>query len=418
VREEPSSYKPLEWFLQVLCFLWFLTLLLGWLERDILHLPSKDWYPFFLPHARFSDFTIFSERFKFFERGDFFHFQGFPFTYPAPVAIAYELFYRFGQYSLYAYILFCFLTFLVAGVALGRAMRQLRLAIPGVGLFIGSTILLSDPFWFLLDRGNIEMVNWLLIALGVTAYWNKKWHVAAFLFGVAISFKIFPFVFLGLLLSARKYLAVASGIVTAALTTVAATWYIGPTYETASTGIASGLEFFRTHYILEVHPNEIGFDHSAFAFVKLVALANDVTQGLSLVPWLNRYMVITAVSGLILYFWKIRTLPRANQVLALTVASILLPPVSGDYTLVHLYIPWGVLVLLTASKDKRNVKGLVFTFICMAFLMAPESFVIIDGMRFAGQLKAIVLLALFIVSITCPFEETEAVIDKSKPLLS
>jgi hypothetical protein len=128
-------------------------------------------------------------------------------------------------------------------------------------------------------------------------------------------------------------------------------------------------------------------------------------------------MAVCAVVGVILYFLRIRTLPRANQILALTVASILLPPVSGDYTLVHRYIPWGVLVLVSISlNDARKVKGLVLSFVCMAFLMAPESFAVINGIRIAGQLKAIVLLILFVVSLTCPFEESGSESDDMQPL--
>jgi hypothetical protein len=74
--------------------------------------------------------------------------------------------------------------------------------------------------------------------------------------------------------------------------------------------------------------------------------------------------------------------------------------------LVHLYIPWGALVLVSISmKNARKVKRLVFSFVCMALLMAPKRFAVIHGIRIAGQLIAIVLLILFVVSITCPFED-------------
>jgi hypothetical protein len=195
---------------------------------------------------------------------------------------------------------------------------------------------------------------------------------------------------------------------------------MGPTYQTASAGIANGLDFFRGQYMLQVHPSEIGFDHSLFAVVKKLTFslhAVSVAHGLYYLPWLYGYMAVCAVVGVILYFLRIRTLPRANQILALTVASILLPPVSGDYTLVHLYIPWGVLVLVSISlNDARKVKGLVLSFVCMAFLMAPESFAVINGIRIAGQLKAIVLLILFVVSLTCPFEESGSESDDMQPL--
>jgi hypothetical protein len=420
MKEKVSLGKPLERFLEVLFLLWVFSILFGWIEKDILHLPGGDWYPLFLRQARSSDFTIFQERFRYFHEATFFQLPGFPFTYPAPIAVVFNGFFQFGAHALSAFISFCFLVFMCACFALGRAMIHRGLEMDQMVTFIVYSMLLSYPFWFLVDRANIEIMNWLLVALGVTAYWHKRWYLAAAFFGVAISFKIFPFVFLGLLLSARKYWAVAWGIVICTFITLFSTWFMGPTYQTASAGIANGLDFFRGQYMLQVHPSEIGFDHSLFAVVKKLTFslhAVSVAHGLYYLPWLYGYMSVCAVVGVILYFLRIRTLPRANQILALTVASILLPPVSGDYTLVHLYIPWGVLVLVSISlNDARKVKGLVLSFVCMAFLMAPESFAVINGIRIAGQLKAIVLLILFVVSLTCPFEESGSESDDMQPL--
>jgi hypothetical protein len=406
MKEKVSLGKPLERFLEVLFLLWVFSILFGWIEKDILHLPGGDWYPLFLRQARSSDFTIFQERFRYFHEATFFQLPGFPFTYPAPIAVVFNGFFQFGAHALSAFISFCFLVFMCACFALGRAMIHRGLEMDQMVTFIVYSMLLSYPFWFLVDRANIEIMNWLLVALGVTAYWHKRWYLAAAFFGVAISFKIFPFVFLGLLLSARKYWAVAWGIVICTLMTLVSTWFMGPTYQTASAGIANGLDFFRVQYMLQVHPSEIGFDHSVFAIVKELTFRPHIAHGLYYLPWLYGYMAVCAVVGVILYFLRIRTLPRANQILALAVVSILLPPVSSDYTLVYLYIPWGVLVLVSISLNNvRKVRGLVFCFVCMAFLMAPESFAVIHGIRIAGQLKAIVLLILFIVSITYPFED-------------
>ncbi len=55
-------------------------------------------YPYntllFIPEVRFSDFTIYSERFKHFGTEAFFSYPGHPFTYPAPVALVYAFFFR------------------------------------------------------------------------------------------------------------------------------------------------------------------------------------------------------------------------------------------------------------------------------------------------------------------------------------
>jgi hypothetical protein len=76
-----------------------------------------------------------------------------------------------------------------------------------------------------------------------------------------------------------------------------------------------------------------------------------------------------------------------------------------------LYSMGGARACLNLVEKRAKVRGLVLSFVCMAFLMAPESFAVIYGIRIAGQLKAIVLLILFIVSITCPFEEPASVAD-------
>ncbi len=401
-----SLNEPLTRFLQWLTLLWFLTLFAGWVELHILHVPGGDWYPLFIRSVRFTDFTIFQARFHYFHQLQFFSMAGFPFNYPAPVALVFEGFYRFGAHALDAYLSFCFLAFAGAGFVLGRAMCRRGLGKVQTIIFIGLSLLFSYPFWFLVDRANIEMVNWLLVALGVTAYWKKRWYLAATFIGVAISFKIFPLVFLGLLLSARKYKAMGLAVFVSAITTVTSDWLLGPTYRIASAGIASGLNYFRVQYMLQVHASEIGFDHSLFAIVKELTFKRHAAQEVHYLPWLNGYMVVAAAVGILIYFWKIRTLPRANQILALTVASILLPPVSSDYTLVHLYVPWAVLVLISISlKDAGKVPGLIASFLCMAFLMAPESSAVVHGIRVAGQLKAIVLVILFSLSLTHPFED-------------
>lgn len=408
--------KPLHRFLQVLICLWLFSFLAGWVEGSVFHLSAASWYPLFLRNARFTDLTIYQERFSHFHQLEFFTMPGFPFTYPAPVALAYEGLFVLGPYALDAYLCLCFGVFVGAGICLGRALHRRGMGVVQAAALLGLTLLLSYPFWFMVDRANIEIVNWLLLAFGVAAYWNKKWYLAAAFFGIAISFKIFPFVFLGLLLSARKYWAIVCGLLVCVLTTVLSTWLVGPTYRLASEGIGHGLQFFRMQYALQVHPQEIGFDHSVFAIIKELRFKHSPGP-LYYLPWLNGYMAVAAAAGILVYFWKIRALPRANQILALTVVSVLLPPVSGDYTLLHLYIPWGVLVLVAVSlKDLQEAQGLIVSLCCMAFLMAPESYVVVHGIKLGGQLKAIALLALFVVSIAFPIEEPPLVAGETAEL--
>ena len=405
MSQKLGKFAPLLRFVQVQCLVWSSTIIIGWIERDALHLPEAFWYPLFLRAVRFTDLTIYQERFSYFHHAEFFTLPGFPFTYPAPAAIAYEGLFLFGSHALAAYISLCFGAFLCAALLLARRMRRVASG-SDIAAFLWCSFLFSYPFWFMVDRANIEIIVWLLLGLGVAAYWNKKWYLSATSIGVAISFKIFPFVFLGLLLSARKYKAAALAVCTAAFTTFASIWILGPTYKIASEGVSRGIEYFRVEYLLHFRTSEIGFDHSAFSVIKQMLSEFPASPERYYRPWLNGYLVVAVAAGLILYFWKIRSLPRTNQVLALTVASILLPPLSGDYTLIHLYIPWALLVVVAiSSNEDRPPRGLTLCFVCMAILMAPESFLFIHGVRIAGQFKAVVLVVLFVVSVVCPFED-------------
>ena len=417
MTQEVKLSHPLRRFLQVLLLLWLVTLAMVW-TGGVFHWPAKNWYPLFQWQDRFTDFTLNLENFKYFRQPQFFKLARSPIVYPAPAQLTFECFYLFGSVALDAYLFSCLFAVCAGAFLLGAAMLRRGLERKSTLAFLVLSAMLSYPMLFMADRGNIEIVNAGLVALGIAAYWNKRWYLAATFFGIAVSFKIFPFVFLGLLLSSRKYLAVLYGIAICALTSIASLWVLGPTFSDAVAGIATGLQYQKTDYVLQIRPLEIGFDHSAFAVIKILTFQGFEGQQQHYLPLLKIYMAVAALGGILLYFWRIRRLPRANQILTLTVASVLLPPFSGDYTLVHLYIPWAVLVLISIQlPEGKKVPGLVFCFVCLAFLMAPESYLVFLGLRFAGQVKALVLLMLFLASMTYPFPESEVgVVSYSKKL--
>ena len=400
---------PLVIFISTLVCLWTIVGLVSFIELIIYHSSPYYWYPLFLKSVRFTDLTIYTQRFQYFHQSRFFDMAGFPFTYPAPMAIGYYCFFMEGTYALVGYITFCFVVFAAAGVLLGRGMRSRGAGAFETILYLGVSGLLSYPFWFMVDRGNLEILSWAMVALGVSAYWRKKWYLAAIFIGIAASMKLFPFVFLGLHFGARKYKAFVSGILAAVISTLASTWAVGPTYRTAASGISRGLTFFKFQYALQVHKFEIGFDHSLFSGIKEMAFPYSTPRGNFSPNLLNAYLALAAIGGICLFFLKIRHLPQINQVLALTIVSILLPPVSSDYTLTYLYIPWSLLTLASFSFPRsQKVRGLVPSFVCLAFLMAPESYFVISGVRVAGQLKALALVMLLIICLVHPFEDLGA----------
>ncbi len=333
----------------------------------------------------------------------FFH-QPVPFMYPAPVAPLYGLFFSL-PHSVVSLELS--LTALSVGTAILFAWR---LAKAGVALGIAAGIsagalLLSYPLAFELKQGNMELFVALLVGAGVWCFWRGNFHGAAAILGVAAAMKIFPFVYLALFVSRRKWSALAMAAAVGVVVTLASLRYLSPHPLFAWHGIGADLDFYRTYVALPKR-RETGYDHSVFGLFK-VAYALTHRNQKPPVELMGRalgiYLPVAALSGIFLWVLRIRKMPFANQLLCLTVASITLSPVSFDYTLIHLSVPAGVLVFFAWEAGSREVPGLRATFVSLALLTATESELIVHGNSVGGQFKALGLVATFALGLVFPF---------------
>jgi hypothetical protein len=254
----------------------------------------------------------------------------------------------------------------------------------------------------------MELFVCVLVGLGVLCFLKDKAHLAAVFFGVAGAMKIFPFIYFGLFLGRRRYSPLFTGIATAVLVTVGSLLYIYPSLSVSWHGIAANLAYYQRTIALTM-TDEMPFDHSLFAIFKRFVLAH-LHHGLptpsTMASILHVFLLIAAVVGTATFFLRIRRLPVANQVLCLCVASILLPPVSFDYTLLHLYILWAVIVMLALERGARRTPGLVAILVCFAFTMSIETEVIPRGRTLDGPIKALALCILFGLGLYFPLADT------------
>ena len=367
----------------------------------ILHLRYPYTWPLDPRQFSFGDFTIFAGCFP--QLPHFPEVCGQHIAYPAPAAMIYQLFYLLPS-PLHMFLGTGLGIFLIAAFFFARALIRRGIASSTAWAFTGTVLACAYPILFVMDRANIEVFLWLLVALGVWAYMRGGWALAATLFGVAASMKFYPAVFLGLLLAKKRYKEFFFGIFIVILTTVLSLWILGPTIQIANTEISRGLHSFGAGYISKIQAAGLGFDHSLFSIIKASVSDRDYHVYATL------YFPLAALAGVVLFFWRICRLPRINQVLALTIAAVLLPPISYEYTLIHLYIPWALLTLYAvgsgdASRNFIRIPGVGFCFACFTFLLTPQSYFIVHSIRFTGQLKALVLVALFVAALRYPFEE-------------
>ena len=422
---EEAAPTPLHSVLQVslprpfLIFIWasiVLTIaafLFSVLARHLGYgLPYSNPY-YYIPGDRFGDFQAFQDKFKDFGTPAFFTSKHSFFMYPAPMVFVFRPFMIETDRSSKVFLGFLLLIVAFLAFAFRRILRHAGLSGASLNLFVAAVVILSYPIIFELVRWNIEMVIFLLTSLGVWAFWRERFYQAALYFGLAASLKFFPFIFLGLLFARKRYREISFSIFVALVVTLASLKLLGPTVPQAFAWDNLQMATFRQHFAGV--PASIGYDHSFFAFAKWIMLP----RSRDLTTWVTPYTRTIAISGLLLYFARIWKMPRLNQVLAISVLAVTLPPTSYDYTLLSLYPAFLLLCLRVLEESHRAAKDrlqLTHYFLLFAVIFTPLSFVVWNGGRYAGQLRLLALVAVLLYSLVTPLPEQEASIDPLKSI--
>lgn len=202
-------------------------------------LPPHEW--------TFGDLTIYSNKLHLLGTAAFFH-TGFPFTYPAPVALLYAVVGRSGHRGIPLFLTLLLFAALVPAVLFARALAR-RTAPAAAFVFVAALLLTAWPVVVILSTGNMELFVWILLCPAFWAFSTGRLSLAAVLFGLAASLKLFPFVFFALFLSTRDLRRLALALAVFLAASIAALWAVGPTIPIAFRGIASGLAFFKSAYM-------------------------------------------------------------------------------------------------------------------------------------------------------------------------
>ena len=102
----------------------------------------------------------------------FFFAPGYPWYYPAPAVFVHYPFYQLGGYGHRVYVLSAVLLCLWLAWHLWRSLAEAGLQRSSANLFIGCLLLFAWPEYFALERGNIEALTWIPVAIGV--WWYRR----------------------------------------------------------------------------------------------------------------------------------------------------------------------------------------------------------------------------------------------------
>ncbi len=402
-----SLPRPLSLFLWVFVVYSAIT----WISCliHLRHGDSKAYTSPFLHQARdpFTDLRTYRARFdRYFHHEEFF--RHFPegnlpyFSYPAAGATLYEALYRTSHPTIvYLTLAVTWASLLAWG--LFRLLRQLDVAPPSAAGVALVMLVGAFPFDFMVERGNVELVVWILVFLGLLLYLRRRAYAAAVLLGVAASLKIFPVIFCGLLLHRRQYRALALGLLTAVACDGLAIWYAGPSVRAAFHGFNQTVTNYQQSYSVPARVADVGMDHSFFALVKVLA----AQCGLPYQNWLRPYYLLAGVVAVALFFGRSLRLPFTNQLLFVTVMAVGLPPNSFAYTLVYLYAAWVLLCMASFGARDTGARGagLPVLLLCFVPLFAPFSLFVTHGVRFGGQVQSLSLVVLLVLCLTLPIDD-------------
>ncbi len=332
----------------------------------------------------------------------FFFAPGYPWYYPAPAVFVHYPFYQLGGYGHRVYLLSAILLCLWLAWHLWRSLVETGLQKSSASLFIGCLLVFAWPEYFAVERGNIEALTWIPVAVGVWWYRRgRRKDAAAALVGIMGSVKLYPLLMIGYFVARRDWRATCVAVLAACATTLLALRFLEPNIAFAAQQILHGMHAWTSTYatISDSGP----YDHSAFQLGKLLLWSHDQ----DLARKLQVFYSVAAPLALLGY-WRICKMPALNQVLFLSCAAVTLPPASFDYTLTFLYLPFALFSVFAvgAQQQGRNIPKLSAMFVLFALVLAVLPFPPVAALGdFPGVCKGVCLVALMALSLAVPFRE-------------
>lgn len=227
---------------------------------------------------------------------------------------------------------------------------------------------MTYPVLFALDRANPEILIFILLYLCVNLHHQKKYLASALFFAFALAQKPFPAGFLLLFISVKKF----KEIFIIAILLIILTFAPLAIFQGGISGNLNQLLFNLNHYNQEymTKAEYIAFGHSLFGLLRFLLISYTSIFAFIAVKiykfyfW-SSFIVMLLLSIYILYiekeFWK--------KIALLVFSMNILPFVSADYKLLHIFIP----LFLFINKKEADKYDLVYV-ILFSLLLIPKNY--------------------------------------------
>jgi hypothetical protein len=247
---------------------------------------------------------------------------------------------------------------------------------------------LTYPMLFNQDRGNIDIVIFLVLWMMLEMMLRARWQTAALLLALAASFKGLPVLLALLFIPVRKWKAAATAAVAAIGLTLIS-------FATMSGGLAHSIEGFRSSlesFGVFVNLGTTSLQHNTSITGLLAVLAHwspfftGAFDSAGVISALVLIVAVTASLALPLLLWE--------RVTLIVIAMTLVPAVSFDYRLLLLLLPAGLVISDRTSSDVP-----AYIVILFGLLLIPKALPVLWADIGAGTLINPILMLILLAAV-------------------
>ena len=267
--------------------------------------------------------------------------------------------------------------------------------------------LMTYPFLFTIDRANVELYSFLFLC-GFAYFYNSlnsyKSLFSLICLSLAIAMKPFPMIFLVLLASEKKWKNIVYVIIFATLITIFSMMCFQGRFLENIQGLRRNQALFVKDYVIGSGGWPYGL--SLFGLIKVIILfilelfsdfSLDFSKTQVFLHWvsllLKPYSLLSLILvGLVTLYILDKEKILWKKLALLVFVMNVIPPTSGDYRLLNLFIPLAFFI-----NESRSSKFDLAYIILFGLLMIPKNYFIIPAMTNAGLSIAVIVNPLLIL---------------------
>lgn len=268
-------------------------------------------------------------------------------------------------------------------------------------MFASTLCLLSYPVLFALDRGNLEMLVFIMLAAFFYLYYWRRSPYARVALSLAVTAKYYWITLVVLLLLDRRIRQAVACVVGAVAVTVASTVVIGLL---SGRGVIDVLDSLSSTLATHVGNTTSGLGVAAYSHSLWV-------WGLCIVDWTDTYLYMTValrvylLGAAVIMLLVIRRLLRGDfadwqKATALVACTLVLPYESMDYNLIHLLLPLSLFAAAWRAGRRAWLSAALFGLLLIPLDYYHFAHLLFGlGVSSAALVYPLLLLCLVIVAL-------------------